>query len=185
MECSFEVRRGELLAESRVEPGVCQGLLKRLETFVEPFAGLLARREQAAHAVNFVSGLLSDLQRKNTESIAYRQDQDRKDLQHFIGQSPWDHQPLLLELSRQVGQQLGCPDGVLVFDPSAFAKKGTHSVGVQRQWCGRLGESRELPGRNLPGLCFRRGACLGQRASLSPAGVGGGSTAAQVLPRSP
>jgi SRSO17 transposase len=35
---------------------------------------------------------------------------------------------------------LGEADGVLVFDPSAFAKKGTESVGVQRQWCGRLGK---------------------------------------------
>jgi len=35
---------------------------------------------------------------------------------------------------------LGEADGVLVFDPSAFPKKGTESVGVQRQWCGRLGK---------------------------------------------
>jgi SRSO17 transposase len=46
----------------------------------------------------------------------------------------------MTELARQVGQELGEPDGVLVFDPSAFPKKGTESVGVQRQWCGRLGK---------------------------------------------
>src|SRR5262249_42994105 len=43
-------------------------------------------------------------------------------------------------LARQVGAELGEPDAVLAFDPSAFAKKGDRSVGVQRQWCGRLGK---------------------------------------------
>ena len=47
---------------------------------------------------------------------------------------------IVAELARQVGAELGEPDGVLVFDPSAFPKQGTESVGVQRQWCGRLGE---------------------------------------------
>jgi SRSO17 transposase len=87
-----------------------------------------------------VAGLLSDLDYKNVESIAYLHDQEREPLQDFIGQSPWDHRPWLTELARQVGEQLGDADGVLVFDPSAFAKKGTQSVGVQRQWCGRLGK---------------------------------------------
>src|SRR5205807_274728 len=55
-------------------------------------------------------------------------------------QADSDHTPLIRELARQVGQQLGEADGVLVFDPAAFAKKGTESVGVARQWCGRLGK---------------------------------------------
>ena len=49
-------------------------------------------------------------------------------------------EPLMTELARQVGDQLGRDDAVLVFDPSGFPKKGTESVGVQRQWCGRLGK---------------------------------------------
>ncbi len=39
-----------------------------------------------------------------------------------------------------MGQELGEADGVLVLDPSAFPKKGAGSVGVRRQWCGRLGK---------------------------------------------
>jgi len=128
------------LAEAEVDAGLWRETLERLESFVEPFADSLWRTEQAEHALEFVSGLISDLDRKNSESIAYRHDQDRKNLQHFIGQAEWDHQPLMLELARQVGQTLGRPDGVLVFDPSSFAKTGTRSVGVQRQWCGRLGK---------------------------------------------
>lgn len=140
MERRFELRKEALLAEAQVDARLLGGTLERLESFIEPFAACLWRAEQAAHALDFVSGLISDLDRKNTESIAYRHDQDRKNLQHFIGQAEWDHQPLLVELARQVGQTLGRSDGVLVFDPSGFAKKGTRSVGVQRQWCGRLGK---------------------------------------------
>jgi SRSO17 transposase len=88
----------------------------------------------------FVQGLLSDLEHKNTESIAYRFGQDRMPLQWFVGVSDWDHEPLQDQLVRQVGEQLGEEDGVIVFDPSGFPKSGTESVGVARQWCGRLGK---------------------------------------------
>ena len=140
MERRFELRKEALLNEAQVSPAVFIGWQERLEAFVEPFASCLVRSEQRQHALDFVSGLISDVDRKNTESIAYRHDQDRQELQHFIGQSKWDHCPLILELAHQVGQQLGRPDAVLVFDPSGFPKKGTESVGVQRQWCGRLGK---------------------------------------------
>ena len=129
-----------MIAEAQVDEVAFRGVVERLEKFVEPFAVRLARREQVQHALDFVAGLVSDVDRKNTESIAYRHDQERKELQHFIGQSNWDHQPLIVELAGQVGRELGCSDAVLVFDPSGFPKKGTESVGVQRQWCGRLGK---------------------------------------------
>ena len=140
MDRRFELRKEALLEEARVDPAVFRGALARLEKFVEPFAGCLIRQEQMRHAKDFVAGLVSDVDCKNTESIAYRHDQGRKDLQHFIGQSNWDHQPMLVKMAQQVGQQLGHPDAVLVFDSSGFPKKGTESVGVQRQWCGRLGK---------------------------------------------
>ena len=44
------------------------------------------------------------------------------------------------ELVRQVGSELGQADAVIVFDPSGFPKKGVKSVGVARQWLGRLGK---------------------------------------------
>jgi len=46
----------------------------------------------------------------------------------------------MAEVRRHVVEILGDPQGVLVFDPSAFPKKGTHSCGVERAWCGRLGK---------------------------------------------
>jgi SRSO17 transposase len=140
MERRYQVRLQELLDDAVVEPEQYQGMLARLERFVEPFAEFLVRSRQRTLAQRYVAGLASQVERKNVESIAYHHDQDRQMLQKFIGQYTWDHRPLVGELVRQVGAALGRADGVLVFDPSAFPKKGTESVGVQRQWCGRLGK---------------------------------------------
>jgi SRSO17 transposase len=129
-----------LLDECTVTPEVFDRVMPRLERFMQPFIETFVRREQIDHAHTFVQGLLSDLEDKNTESIAYRFGQDRMPLQWFVGISDWDDEPLREELVRQVGQRLGRDDGVLVFDPSAFPKSGKDSVGVARQWCGRLGK---------------------------------------------
>jgi SRSO17 transposase len=140
MERRFETRLRELLDQAIVPVELWQDVLPRLEEFLEPFVDHLQRSEQRQNAHAYVTGLVSSLEAKNVESIAYLHDQERQGLQKFIGQAPWDHRPLLTELAHQVGQALGEADAVLVFDPSAFPKKGTASVGVQRQWCGRLGK---------------------------------------------
>ena len=59
----------------------------------------------------FVQGLLSDLEHKNVESIAYRFGQDRMPLQWFVGMSDWDDELLREELVRQVGEQLDATTG--------------------------------------------------------------------------
>lgn len=140
MERRFRVRLDELRNDAEVHPNLLRGMMPRLEEFLRPFIGVLRSAEQRTNAGQYVTGLLSDLDGKDVESIAYLHDRERQGLQKFIGQSEWDHGPLLTELAREVGTELGEADGVLVFDPSAFAKKGTESVGVQRQWCGRLGK---------------------------------------------
>src|ERR1700757_1641668 len=117
MERRYRVRLDELIEDAEVPPGLLRGVMPRLETFLQPFVQALGSAEQRTNARHY-----------------------RQGLQKFIGQADWDHRPLLTELARQVGAELGEADGVLVFDPSAFAKKGTESVGVQRQWCGRLGK---------------------------------------------
>src|SRR5579884_3356917 len=117
-------------AQAKVSAGQINGMIDRLETFVEPFAASLAEPEQQQHAVQYISGLLSKLEHKTSEAIAYLHDQERQGIQKFIGYVPWQDQPLLMTLARQVGAELGEPDGVIVFDPSGFSKKGTKSVGV-------------------------------------------------------
>ena len=140
MEAKYEARKQELLDECQVAPQVFERVMPRLEKFMKPFVDSLVRREQREHAGTFVQGLLSDLEHKNVESIAYHFGQDRMPLQWFVGKSDWDYNPLRDELVRQVGEQLGEDDGVIVFDPSGFPKSGKESVGVARQWCGRLGK---------------------------------------------
>jgi SRSO17 transposase len=140
MERRFRVRLDEMLEDAEVRPGLLRGVLPRLEAFLKPFVESLRREEQRTNAQHYVQGLLSDLPSKDAESIAYLHDRDRQGLQKFIGQAEWDYRPLLDELTLQIGSELGEDDGVLVIDPSGFGKKGTESVGVARQWCGRLGK---------------------------------------------
>lgn len=83
MERRFEIQKRKILKEADIKPQVFNGMLKRLEQFVKPFIACLGRREPKENAHIYISGLLSDLARKNIESIAYRYDQDRRDLQAF------------------------------------------------------------------------------------------------------
>ena len=140
MEARYATRKQQLLEECQVAPEIFDQVLPRLATFMAPFVETFCRQELDQHAHTYLCGLLSDLERKNVESIAYRFGQDRLPLQRFIGWAPWEDAPLRQELTRQVAEQLGHADGVLVFDPSSFPKSGPESVGVARQWCGRLGK---------------------------------------------
>jgi SRSO17 transposase len=140
MHWRYRLRKQQLLDECEISPEVFRGGLERLAEFAGPFADCLVRQEQKNHVQTYLAGLVSDLEHKTAESIAYRHDQDRHGLQHFVGSSSWDHRPLMKELAGQAGRVIGTPDGVIVFDPSGFAKKGNASVGVQRQWLGRLGQ---------------------------------------------
>lgn len=140
MDRRFELRKQELLAACKVNPSTFADALTRLEAFVEPYAACLHQQVQQRHVREYVQGLLSHLARKNGEAIAYLHDQDRKAVQHFIGLARWDHEPMLTLLATQVAAAIGTAAGVLVFDPSGFAKKGKQSVGVARQWIGRQGK---------------------------------------------
>src|SRR5262245_60897823 len=103
-----------MLAQAEVPADLIDGFTGRLETFVEPFAAALAAPEQRRHAVEYVRGLLSKLEHKTSEAIAYLHDQQRQGLQKFIGLAPWDHPPLLVTLAHQVAADLGEADGVIV-----------------------------------------------------------------------
>jgi SRSO17 transposase len=133
MDPRFELRKEPLLADCQVPPAAFRGAVRRLETFAQPFIATMPSPQTREYSRVSLAGRLSDLPRKNAEAIAYRNDLDRQTIQESLGYSDWDRDPMRAELARQVGQEIGRPDGVIVFDPSAFPKKGTASVGVQRQ----------------------------------------------------
>ncbi len=133
-------RQEELLSDCLVSPDVFNHMVDRLCDFVVPYQHALETEASQRNVHLYLAGLLSHLDRKNAEKIAALVDVERLVIQQFIGTAPWDHRPLITVLVGQVVDQLGEPDGVIAFDPSSFPKRGTHSVGVKRQWCGHRGK---------------------------------------------
>ena len=70
MERRFKLRLNQVLDDAVVDPVVFRGVLPRLERFVQPFAEGLHRQEQEDHLQHYLAGLVSNLDRKNVESIA-------------------------------------------------------------------------------------------------------------------
>ena len=130
----------ELFDTTQVDPNQVEGMLGRLRRLARSFAPFFYRTEQAKLAEIYLEGLASDLHRKSVEPIAIAHHRSRQGLQRFAGQGKWEDAKVRAELHRQVARDLGDPDGILVLDGSGFPKKGSHSVGVARQWCNRLGK---------------------------------------------
>ena len=160
MEARYAVRKSQLLAECQVAPEIFEQVLPRLEAFMKPFVSIFQGQAAVQHANTYVRGLLSNVEHKNIESIAYHFGQSRLPLQSFIGGDAWDDAPLREELQGQIRRHLGQGDGVLVFDPSGFPKSGRESVGVARQWCGRLGKVDNCQVAIYLGYVSRKGHTL-------------------------
>jgi len=133
-------RREEVLSDCLVSPDVFTQIVDRLGEFVVPYQHALETEAGQRNVHLYLQGLLSHLPGKNAEDIATFVDVERQVIQDFIGTVPWDHRPLVAVLVGQVAERLGEPDGIIAFDPSSFPKRGTHSVGVKRQWCSHRGK---------------------------------------------
>ncbi len=133
-------RQEELLSDCIVSPEVFTPIVNRLGECVVPYQHALETEAGQRHVDRYLAGLLSHLERKNAEKIATLVDVERQVMQDFIGTASWDHRPLITVLVGQVAERLGEPDGIIAFDPSSFPKRGAHSVGVKRQWCGHRGK---------------------------------------------
>ncbi len=118
-------------------------------------AGRFVRVEPRRRARAFVLGLLSGLPRKNCWTLAeHAGDANPHGLQHLLSRARWDADAVRDDIRGFVVEHLHHEDAVLVVDETGDLKKGTGTVGVQRQYTGTAGRRphREQPGRRLPRL---------------------------------
>ena len=135
-------------------------MLVHLDEFMEPYWPLFGRVENHGHASMYVNGRLQRLDRRTLEPIANEHGVHRRPLQYFVGAGLWEDGPVLDRANEQVAAELGTRDGVFIMDASGFQKWGKKSVGVQRQWCGRLGKTENCQVGEFLGYASQKGHTL-------------------------
>jgi SRSO17 transposase len=111
-----------------------------LEELLGRVAGRFGRVEPRRHARAFVLGLLADLPRKNCWTIAeHAGDANPDGMQHLLARAVWDEDAVRDDVRAYLVEHLGDPGAVLVVDETGDLKKGTTTVGVQRQYTGTAG----------------------------------------------
>jgi SRSO17 transposase len=115
----------------------------RFQSFAKRFEVHFRRwtRSVAPQAQQYLQGLMQ-ASRKNMERMEeVVPGCDYQSLQHFVSESDWDARAVLDQVAVEADRHLGgAADSCLLLDESAFEKKGEKSVGVARQWSGRLGK---------------------------------------------
>ena len=113
---------------------------KAFSEVVDRIAPRFARYEPLRHAAGLMQGLVSGLDRKKCWTIAEHRGQATPDaLQHLLGRAKWDAEAVRDDLRGYVVDHFGDRDAILVLDETGDVKKGSHSVGVQRQYTGTAG----------------------------------------------
>lgn len=119
----------------------------RFEGYLSDLASVLGRTDRCGPMRDYCSGLMAPLERKSVEPMAAMTDPSRtaaqhQSLLHFVGQSAWSDAAVLEKVREHVLPVLERSGGVRAWmiDDTTFPKKGMHSVGVARQYCGQLGK---------------------------------------------
>ena len=112
-----------------------------LEALHARIAGRFTRAEPRRRALAYLRGLLGNVGRKNGWQLAEHAGESTPDgMQRLMSTADWDPDLVRDDLRGYVVEQLGDPQAVLVVDETGFLKKGTTSVGVQRQYSGTAGK---------------------------------------------
>jgi SRSO17 transposase len=135
-------------------------IMDEIGAYIGMFAPAFRRPEQLEWSQNYLQGLLGDALRKNVERIALELGENVRNMQHFIGQSPWEEEPVIAIHQRLVGETLGEVDGVALIDESSVVKQGDDSVGVAAQYCGSVGKTANGQVGVYLGYASRKGYSL-------------------------
>jgi SRSO17 transposase len=123
--------------------------IDEMATYLGVIGKLLGSETRRASFAMYVAGLMSSLPRKTVESIAAmqcrdlsRMDADHQQLLHVIGQANWEDAPVRTYAAKYAVDAITkvSPLQSWIIDDTGFPKKGSHSVGVQRQYSGTLGK---------------------------------------------
>jgi SRSO17 transposase len=115
-------------------------LAPELSSFLGRFDDCFGRPEPRQHLDHYIRGQLSDLPRKSAEPIALLNDVAPRTLQEFLNSDVWDHLKLRDRLQQIVARDHADPQAIGIIDDSGHPKKGIHTAGVQRQYCGNTGK---------------------------------------------
>jgi SRSO17 transposase len=111
-----------------------------LQTICERVARHFARPEVRARLPRYLAGLLSPVERRNAWQLAEQiGERDPDGVQRLLNAARWDADAVRDDLRHYVVEHLGDDQAVLVVDETGFLKKGSKSVGVQRQYSGTAG----------------------------------------------
>jgi len=127
------------------------------------------RAEPRQRAIAYLKGLMSDVPRKNGWQLAEQAGEATPDgMQRLLSTAVWDVEGVRDDLRDYVVESLGSEQGVCVLDESGFLKKGTHSVGVKRQYSGTAGRVENCQVGVFLGYASGKGQALIDRALYLP-----------------
>jgi SRSO17 transposase len=116
-------------------------LIEELKGFHEQFRDCFSRQEPRDNFFQYMVGQLSQVERKSIEPIALSvKDAKVRAMQFFVSDVAWNDENVISIYRSMIGEDMGDPDGALIFDESGFVKKGNDSAGVARQYCGTIGK---------------------------------------------
>jgi SRSO17 transposase len=146
-----------------------KGFMEELRGFHQEFRDCFSRSEPRENFFRYMTGQLSELERKSIEPIALQIKEAKvRPMQRTISEVIWDERKMLRKYHAMIAHDMGDPEGVLIFDESGFVKKGNDSIGVARQYCGTIGKVENCQVGVFSAYASRHGYALTDKRLFLP-----------------